>query len=137
MAVFFSTLKYRGIALLFYVFCYLIIGYLFCYNRKKHQHISTSADSREKNNHINQQIMWIEWRMMLFSKRQWRTENWLRRKSQSGVYFCLTLSTEHCSVWFKCNPVCKWKKYIKLVKSLNLHFQFERQTFHDKFELKN
>ena len=31
------------------------------------------------------------------------------------------------------NPVCKWKKYIKLVKTLNLHFQFERQTFNNKF----
>ena len=31
------------------------------------------------------------------------------------------------------NPVCKGKKYIKLVKTLNLHFQFERQTFNNKF----
>ena len=31
------------------------------------------------------------------------------------------------------NPVCKWKKYIKLLKTLNLHFQFERQTFNNKF----
>ena len=39
------------------------------------------------------------------------------------------MSVDMCNL----NEGCKGKKYIGLVKTLNLHFQFERQTFNNKF----
>ena len=113
-----NTYTYCNIALLFYL--YLIIGYLFRYNnRKKHQpEARLTPTSQEKG-------FWKKMSNVVNLSSSLKTKvmevgSWVRLRGA-----CMRNSND--------NPVCKWKKYIKLVKTLNLHFQFERQTFNNKF----